>query len=287
MQFENLDKAAAINKLAKYIGTDVGLSSISVQPSQRSSDISKSLVLPQKAKTMRNIFAYLINTRKIDSQIVSQWVKNGNLYQDTHNNCVFVTYGKDGKPDFVSQRGTNTNVPFKSDVIGSNYDTCHFINNNAHTLVIGEAVIDIMSLQTILKANGRDINKYNYLSTNGTAKTNAVINALQNSQTDTVVLATDNDNAGKKARIALRELISDFDKNIKVIDYVPQNEKDWNAELVTNIEREKINQDKHSEKTSLSEKISECQQKADNQNKMIDNQKIQHRTNQKSEPNIS
>lgn len=271
MHFENLDKAAAIDKLAKYIGSDTRLSPTPIQQQSKTADIKPTqLVLPEKAKTMRNIFAYLINTRKIDSKIVSQWVTNGNLYQDTHNNCVFVTYNKDGKPEFASQRGTNTSHKFRADIAGSNYDICHFINNNANTLVIGEAVIDVMSVQTILKANGRDINKYNYLSLNGTTKTHAVINALQNSNTNTVVLATDNDNAGKEARNTLRAMISDFNKDIKVIDYVPQNEKDWNAELVANVQLEEQKQQQQDSKSSLSAKISNCQQKADNLNKALD-----------------
>lgn len=265
MHFENLDKAAAIDKLAKHINTTPLPSAqiVSAVPARTADKPLEPLVLPEKAKTMKNIFAYLINTRKIDSQIVSQWVKNGNLYQDTHNNCVFVTYDKNGKANFASQRGTNTNKPFKADVIGSNYDTCHFINNNAPNLIIGEAVIDIMSVQTILKSKGRDLNNYNYLSTNGTTKTHAVINALKSSNTDKVILAMDNDEAGIKARNDLRALISDFDKNIQIIDFVPQNEKDWNAELVANVLKEEQKQNKG---TSLSDKISECQHKADLQN---------------------
>ena len=276
MHFENLDTAAAIDKLAKYIGADIRHAPIPVQQQSKSADIEKkTLVLPEKAKSMRNVFAYLINTRKIDSQIVSQWVKNRNLYQDTHNNCVFVTYNEDGKPEFASQRGTNTKHKFRADVVGSNYDTCHFINNHAKSLVISEAVIDIMSVQTILKANGRDINNYNYLSLNGTSKTHAVLNALQKSNTDTVVLATDNDNAGKEARNALRTMISDFDKNIKVVDYVPQNQKDWNAELVANVQNEEQKLQHQNLKPSLSEKISDCQRKADNLNQSIE-KKQQH-----------
>lgn len=266
MHFENLDKATAIDKLAKYVNIST-LPPAQVKPIKSTQATEKQpLVLPEKSSTMKNVFAYLINTRKIDSTIVSQWVKNGNLYQDTHNNCVFVTYDNNGKPNFASQRGTNTNKPFRADVIGSNYDTCHFINNNAPNLIIGEAVIDIMSVQTILKSKGRDLNNYNYLSTNGTTKTHAVINALQSSNTDKVILATDNDKAGREARSALRALVSEFDSNIQIVDFVPQNEKDWNAELVANVLQEEHQQDN---KTSLSDKISECQHKADIQNQNL------------------
>lgn len=286
MHFENIDKAAAIDKLAKYIGADTKYSLTPIQNSaQQFTDKEKTpLVLPEKAKTMKNIFAYLINTRKIDSQIVNHWVRNGNLYQDTHNNCVFVTVDKYGKANFASQKGTNTSKPFQADVKGSDYNCCHFINNNAKSLIVCEAAIDLMSVQTILKANGRNLNNYNYLSLNGVSKTHAVLNALQSSNTDTVILATDNDKAGEQARTELKELASKFDENIKFIDYVPKNEKDWNAELVSNVQRETNTLSNQKEK--LSEKITDCQNKADEHNKMIENNKSQSLAQKRNVPNL-
>lgn len=272
MEFERLDKQSAISKLAGYIGADRTLPSAQVTQIKPSTKVkADKLTLPQRADNMRNVFAYLINTRKIDPQIVSQWVHDKNLYQDTHKNCVFVTYDKNGNPEFASQRGTNTHKPFKADIEGSNYDTCHFINNNASKLVVGEAMIDLMSVQTILQAKGRDLKGYNYLSLNGATKTNAILNALKNSPTDTVILATDNDNAGKKARIELQQLISEYDKNIKTIEFVPQNEKDWNAELVANVLKEQNpNQDTQ---PSLSDTKMSCEKMSE-----AHNQNLEHKT---------
>lgn len=286
MHFENLDKATAIDKLAKYINADTKSQPIrfTEQTYNRNTEPKQPFVLPEKAKTMKNIFAYLINTRKIDSQIVNQWVKNKNLYQDTHNNCVFVTVDKNGKANFASQKGTNTAKPFQADIKGSDYNCCHFINNNAKSLIVCEAVIDLMSVQTILKANGRNLNNYNYLSLNGVSKTHAVINALQSSNTDTVILATDNDKAGERARTELRELASNFDKNIKFVDFVPKNEKDWNAELVSNIQRETTALD--NSKQRLSEKITDCQNKAAAHNKVIDTNKSQSLAQKRNVPNL-
>lgn len=272
MEFERLDKQSAISKLAGYIGADRTLPSAQVTQIKPSTKVkADKLTLPQRADNMRNIFAYLINTRKIDPQIVSQWVHDKNLYQDTHKNCVFVTYDKNGNPEFASQRGTNTHKPFKADIEGSNYDTCHFINNNASKLVVCEAMIDLMSVQTILQAKGRDLKGYNYLSLNGSTKTHAVLNALKNSPTDTVILATDNDNAGKMARIELQQLISEYDKNIKTIEFVPQNEKDWNAELVSNVLKEQSsNQDIQ---PSLSDTKMSCEKMSE-----AHNQNLEHKT---------
>ncbi len=291
MHFENLDKAAAIDKLAKHINADIKHSSNLNQnnpqySAEKTYKDKEPLILPDKAKTMKNVFAYLINTRKIDSQIVSQWVKNKNLFQDTHNNCVFVTFDKSGKANFASQKGTNTSKPFQADIKGSDYNCCHFINNNAKSLIVCEAVIDLMSVQTILKANGRDLNNYNYLSLNGVSKTHAILNALQNSNTDTVILATDNDRAGEQARSELRELASKFDKNIKFVDYVPKSEKDWNAELVSNVQRETTALSQSNSKQKLSDKIVDCQNKANEHNKMIDNNKSQSLAQKRNVPDL-
>lgn len=279
MEFENVDNKTAISQLARYLGTDrpVTTRSQSSKPKEKASE----LVLPEKSKSMRNIFAYLIQTRKISPEIVNEWVSKKNLYQDTHNNCVFVTYDNKGNPAFVSQRGTNTSKPFKADVSGSNYDVCHFINNGASKLIVCEGVIDLMSVQTILKAHGRDLSSYNYLSLNGSTKVNAIINALQSSQTDMVILATDNDTAGRLARDTLRDLISEYDSGIKVEDYVPPHEKDWNAELVSTILAEE--QKKTPEKTSLSDKISSGQSRASTQVSDIQNH-IPKKS--KNEPNL-
>lgn len=286
MHFEGLDKATAINKLASYIGAESPhYDTILVSQNSKQKKKSNEFVLPEKGdKSMRNVYAYLIKTRKIDSDIVKQWVSNGNLYQDVNKNCVFVTYDKSGKPNFASQKGTNTLNPFQSDVENSDYNSCHFINNNANTLIVCEAVIDLMSVQTILKANGRDLNNYNYLSLNGTGKTHAVLNALQSSTTSTVVLATDNDKAGSEARAELRELASNYDNSIKFIDYIPKHEKDWNAELVSNVQFEaKTNQ----QLQSLSDKISDSQNKAHQHNKTIEQSKQQHIPQKRNTPDIS
>ena len=288
MHFEGLDKATAINKLASYIGANGQITHHNLPKSPpiiSQEKKSTEFVLPQKGdKSMRNVYAYLIHTRKIDSEIVKQWVRNDNLYQDVNKNCVFVTYDKSGKPNFASQKGTNTSKPFQSDVENSDYNCCHFINNNAKTLIVCEAVIDLMSVQTILKANGRDLNNYNYLSLNGTGKTHAILNALQNSKTETVVLATDNDTAGAIARAELKELAGDFDKDIKFVDFIPKSEKDWNAELVANVQRELTNSQS---KKSLSDKISECQEKANTQNKSIELNKQQNISQKRNSPDLS
>ena len=260
INFGNYDTKTAIQLLSEYRGSASFKPFIAVTESEKSPVCD--FELPQKAESFKNIFAYLIKTRKIDINIVSNWIKNGNLYQDKKNNCVFVGYDTEGKASFACKRGTNTNKRFVADVTGNDYKHCLYINNNTDTLVVTESPIDLMSVQTILYAKGRDFQKYNYCALSGTEKYEAVKNiVLENPNITNVVLGLDNDNAGITAIDNIKSILP---ANIKVTPFLPQNEKDWNAEL------QSITYTKE-EKTSLTDKVSNAIKKASvhNQNRPI------------------
>ncbi|MCO5386998.1 MAG: DUF3991 domain-containing protein [Desulfosporosinus sp.] len=65
-------------------------------------------ILPEKNGTYKHVFAYLINTRKIDKDIVVSMVKEKKLYENTHRSCVFVGYDQVGTARYASVRSTNT-----------------------------------------------------------------------------------------------------------------------------------------------------------------------------------
>ena len=50
----------------------------------------KELVLPERADNMRKVFAYLCQTRRLDSKLVSELAHDGLLYQDNRGNAVFL-----------------------------------------------------------------------------------------------------------------------------------------------------------------------------------------------------
>lgn len=56
----------------------------------------KELALPERADTMKNVFAYLYQTRKIDSKLVEALVREGLLYQDKRGNAVFLHKNNSG-----------------------------------------------------------------------------------------------------------------------------------------------------------------------------------------------
>lgn len=96
-----------------------------------------------------------------------------------------------------------------------------------------------MSVQTILQAHGRDLNNYNYLSLNGTTKVNALHNALSQSETSSVIIAVDNDSAGRVALDNIKSIVANTDKDIKVIEYLPKNEKTGTQNLLPMLKKKK------------------------------------------------
>lgn len=229
MEFENKDIKDVIHELSSLSGLpEVETEPFTLNPIKQKEDVV--FTLPNRDTNIKNAYAYLINTRKIDKEIVNDFIKNKNLYQDEHKNCVFVSYNKDGKADFASLRGTNTFSKFIGDVKGSNYDNCFLLNNKSNILVVTESVIDAMSLMSLTKNIGANYKDYNYLSLSGTMKYQAVKNQLnKNPNIDTVILAVDNDNGGY---ICCRNIKEDLEKwNGKIITSLPTKAKDWNAEL--------------------------------------------------------
>ena len=67
---------------------------------------------------------------------MQEMVNRRQLYQDTHGNCVFLSYesGEDGKAVFACRRGTNTFKPFYGDVEGCDYSKCFYFDNQAEKL---------------------------------------------------------------------------------------------------------------------------------------------------------
>ena len=191
--------------------------------------------LPPKASNMRRVYAYLINTRGIDPDIVQDFVDRRMLYQDDRGNCVFVSRDNENTPVFACKRGTNTERRFVGDVANSNYSKGFYINNQANKLIVTESVIDAMSVMDIIKSKGMDYHKYNYLPLSGAAKFECVINQLKEHPSEKVFLALDNDKGGIENMGRIEELIKqempDFDIENGIEECLPEYTKDWNEEI--------------------------------------------------------
>jgi hypothetical protein len=188
------------------------------------------LELPPRADNSKAIFHYLLKERKIDISVIRYFLAKKMLYQDAeHSNCVFVSH------KFACVRSTG-GKRFAIDVNGCDYNECFFFrpSNAAHTLVVSESVIDIMSIMTQFIRENKRYTEYCYLALAGTNKLPSLFYHLSKEKDiDHIMLAFDNDNAGKTALEAAIAELQEIEFNGTVEIFMPPSEKDWNAYVKT------------------------------------------------------
>ena len=89
------------------------------KPTEQAPPKPRELIIPERAESMRNVFAYLCKARKIDSKIVSDLAHNGLLYQDKRGNAVFLHINDNGEILGAELQGTNTYHRFKGVAAGT------------------------------------------------------------------------------------------------------------------------------------------------------------------------
>lgn len=192
----------------------------------------KELILPAKARNMKNVFAYLVKTRCINQKIVQEMVDRDMLYQDERNNCVFVSRNENGKSVFATVRGTNTDKKWVGDVSGCDYSHSFFIDNCSRNLIVTESVIDAMSMMDIKEQKGENHQEYNYLSVSGLGKSREALGYhLGKTLYDIVFLAFDNDDKGREIAKEMKKHMESINQDISVSMLIPEAAKDWNEEL--------------------------------------------------------
>lgn len=191
-------------------------------------EIKGDLELPKKNNTYKHIFAYLIKTRKLDADIVNQFVKDKKIYEDINYNCVFVGYDKDNNPRFASVRGTNTRKKFRRDIENSDKGYPFCLEGKSDTLLIFESAIDLMSYLTLLKLYG--VSKFNHhmISMGGTSYIAIEKYLEKNSTISKLILCLDSDDEGNFFSQKIRDRYSE---RYEIARHIPKG-KDFNEELV-------------------------------------------------------
>lgn len=193
---------------------------------------SAEIQLPPRDSNVRNVFAYLTNTRKIEKSIVSDFIADHRLYQDQRKNCVFVSRDQEGTVRYAGLRGTNTYKHFMGDLEGCDYSHCFYVDNGADSLVVTESVIDTMSHMTFDRSNGFSDKQNNYLALSSANKYMAVKHHLEeHPEIKSLYLAFDNDEGGYKFCEATKKLVQDMEWEGTVIEDFPNYGKDWNEQL--------------------------------------------------------
>lgn len=188
----------------------------------------KPFTLPERHTDMRRVFAYLTQTRGIDSAVISAFAHDGLIYEDAkYHNIVFLGLDENGTARHAHIRSTNSyGKPFRQNIEGSNARySFHRIGSNG-SLRVFEAPIDLLSHISLYPDNWQE---NSYVACCGTSIQPVLKTMEMMPELKTVHICLDNDAAGQNAAQRMAEQLKEY--GVKVIRQVPQR-KDWNDELI-------------------------------------------------------
>lgn len=243
-QIDFMLEFGGIKSVAEAIGKLIGFNidnAYMAQNIEYEDNDKREFVLPPKNKDYRRTYAYLIKTRGLSSEVVSDFIRRKLIYEDAvHHNLVFLGYNPDGIVKYAGLRGTydiNGNK-FQSDVPGNdkNYGV-NIVNKENDTLFVFEAVIDCMSYIDITHDN----------ISNKLVLSMVEDNPLQQFLEDydhikKIRFCLDHDEAGHKAlygkydsncNLIKEGLIKKYEsKGFDIEVLIPPSGKDWNEALL-------------------------------------------------------
>lgn len=248
LEFSGKSKAEVLRELSEMLDInrmeieDYSSSTQGEKVKEKKNVQAGGIELPIRDNNIKNVYAYLVATRKINKEIVNEWIQKKWLYQDKRKNCVFVSYDSNGKPIYGFLRGTNTRIPFKGDLKGCNYEQCFYVDNKANKTVVTESVIDGLSYMTILKDQNVDYHKYNFLMLGSANKYMSVFYHMEHDSAQSYILALDSDATGNMFTDKIMEQGYKLRPDINLVRNQSKFMHDWNEELCF-IKQEKIRAD--------------------------------------------
>ena len=145
MEMLGMDFKTAVSELSSYSYSHP----ISYEPTVKPPPEKHELQMPERADTMRNVFAYLCQTRKIDGKLVEGLIRDGLLYQDKFGNAVFVHKNESGEIVGAELQGTNSYKRFKGVAAGT-LDSVFSVKIGQPTKAyVFESAIDLLSFKQL------------------------------------------------------------------------------------------------------------------------------------------
>ena len=209
---------------------------------------AKPFVLPPQSESMRRVYAYLLQKRCIDREILNSFVRKRLIYESCerskdgtkeYHNAVFVGFDEHGVPCHGHKRGLYTmGQGYRGNIEGSDpQHSFHYLGGD-DTLYVFEAPIDLLSYISLFPDGWQE---HNYVACCGTSSIPVLEMLRQLPQLRQVYLCLDNDAAGHAASERMAALLEEHDLN--AVRLVPQ-QKDWNddlkAEQENNMERSEL-----------------------------------------------
>ena len=188
----------------------------------------KKIYIPKANDSMRRIFAYLVNDRCLDKNIVYAFVHRELIYESAiHHNVVFVGYDKNSNIRHIHMRGSTTNSRYKSSTEGSDLRYCFHWNGTSDVLYLFEAPIDLLSYITLQNdCNWKD---HTYVASCSVCDRALLQSLKDNPQIKKVVICFDNDDKGK---LAMQKIEGELFKRGFTTEFQIPMLKDWNEDLI-------------------------------------------------------
>lgn len=184
--------------------------------------------LPPANDNMRRVFAYLLNRRGIDKDVLYAFIHKKMIYESAqYHNVVFVGFDKDGIPRHANKRGTGSASTYKGNAVGSQPEYSFHWTGKSNRLYLFEAPIDMLSFISMNKDGWRN---HSYAAACSVSDKVLFQCLHDNSAINKVSICFDSDEPGQFAaqRITAKLVMQNIDSEI----LVPVN-KDWNEDLLS------------------------------------------------------
>ena len=187
----------------------------------------KPFKLPPKNDNNRRAYAYLLNKRGINREVLNAFFYTGLIYESAdYHNAVFVGKNPEGVAVHAHKRGTGSESTFKGNVDSSDPRYSFHWIGRSNRVYLFEAPIDMLSFIS-LHRNGWQ--KHSYAAACGVSDQVMWQILADHPQIDTVYLCHDSDVDGQKAAVRIANKLTEQGINTEIL--VPIR-KDWNEDLL-------------------------------------------------------
>lgn len=184
-------------------------------------------VLPKRNENMRRAFAYLLNRRCLDRDVVYAFAHKDMIYEsEPYHNVVFVGYDQNGNPAHANMRGTGSESTFKGNQPGSVPEYSFHWHGSDNELYFFEAPIDMLSF---ISMHSDRWQRHSYAAACSVSDRVLLKMLKDNPKLNTVFLCLDSDGPGQQAARRIGDKL--FTMGVKHEILLPTN-KDWNEDLI-------------------------------------------------------
>ena len=187
----------------------------------------KEFEMPLRNDNMRRVYAYLLQQRGLNRDIVNAFAHKQMIYESLpHHNAVFVGYDTEGVPRHAHKRGTGSQSTYKGNAEGCTPEYSFHWNGTSNKIFLFEAPIDMLSYISM--------NPYQWQTNTYAASCSVADRVLfqclkDNPNIKEVYICLDNDTAGQTAAKRISDKL--FIQGYKTEILTPTH-KDWNEDLI-------------------------------------------------------